>query len=339
MTRSNQQVINKRNRPYKSTLSDKVDLLLGGTDNTNSPPVELPLDKLHTWKGQPRTYFGQESLQQLALSLTNQGMEYPLIVRLTPTNEYEVIAGERRFQAAKIAKLATVPVSLRHLDDKQALELALSENLDREDLNPIEVLNSLFQLLNHRLSLSSSQLTDLLQSMKYQWETTEQKSQDIDIPNPSDEQQQIVQQVFSRYGYNWYSYTCNQLKLRSLPEYLYEAIAQGKIEYSKGLRFKSIKDEALGKELLAQAIREGWSQRQINQQIKNHLSKDQKALSNKRLTPPLRINNLTSQLKKSKLWKSNPQAWKKVETRLKYIEEVLASLDSDTEVEEKKSST
>ncbi|MEA5512257.1 ParB/RepB/Spo0J family partition protein [Crocosphaera sp. UHCC 0190] len=331
MTSSSQQVTSKRNRPYQSTLSDKVDLLLGATDNLNVNRVELPLDKLYSWKGQPRTYFGQEALQQLASSLVSQGMEYPLIVRPT-VDGYEVIAGERRFQAARLAKLANVPVSIRHLDDEQALEVALCENLDREDLNPLEILNSLFQLLSHRLSLSSSQITDLLQSMKYQWETKEETSQDIDIPNPSDEQQQTVKQVFERYGYNWYSYTCNQLKLRSLPDYLYEAIATGQIEYSKGLRFKPIKDESLGKELLEQAIAYRWSQREITQQIKNYLSKETKPLPNQSPNPSSRINQLTSQLKKTKLWKSNPQVWKKVETRLKYIENVLASLEEDTDI-------
>ncbi len=322
----------KHNRPYQSSLIDKVDLLLGVTNDSHKESliVELPLSQLRVWSGQPRTYFGEKALQQLASSIAEQGMEYPLIVRPTSKqDEYEVIAGGRRFQAAQVAQKETAPVFIRQLNDNQALELALSENLDRENLNPIEVLNSLLDLLTNRLSLNQQQLTDLLQSMKYQWEAMENKSQDIDIPNSDDEQQQVIHEVFSRYGYNWYSYTCNQLKLRNLPDDIYRAIANGRIEYSKGLKFKSIKDEITRTQLLEQAINEGWSQRKIAEKIKDILAVTKSKKDDNQENPLSKIQGLTKRLKKGKLWKSNPKAWKKVETKIKHLETFLEELEQE----------
>ena len=102
------QKIGKHNRPYQSSLTDKVNLLLGVTNDSDQESliVELPLSQLRVWSRQPRTYFGEKALQQLASSIAEQGMEYPLIVRPTSKqDEYEIIAGGRRFQAAQPAFL------------------------------------------------------------------------------------------------------------------------------------------------------------------------------------------------------------------------------------------
>jgi ParB family chromosome partitioning protein len=232
------------------------------------------------------------------------------------------------------------------MDDQQALELALSENLDRKDLNPIEVLDSLLQLLVAKLQMGSEKsVRSLIYDMKRDWETQRATKKaietikderetgnncdgDIDIPDPSHESQQIVARVFKQYGYNWYSYTCNQLKLRDLPDDLYDAIARGKIEYSKGLRFKSIKDATLRSELLERAIQEGWSQREIQQQIKERTIANEEPPT--QIAPQYRLNVITNRLKKSKLWQSHPKEWKKIESRLQFIEDLLIELDKSS---------
>jgi len=100
----------------------------------------LPVGKLHPGKFQPRSQFDQTSLAELAESIRKNGIMQPLIVRPSQTQEgkYEIIAGERRGRAAHMAGLEQVPVIIRDISDKQALELALVENIQRQDLSPLE---------------------------------------------------------------------------------------------------------------------------------------------------------------------------------------------------------
>ncbi|NLK50362.1 MAG: ParB/RepB/Spo0J family partition protein [Candidatus Cloacimonetes bacterium] len=98
----------------------------------------LPIDKIRLNRLQPRMNFDQEKLNELAESIKENGIIQPLIVTKTQGSEYELIAGERRLQAAKIAGLDIVPVVIRSVSQKEQLQLAIVENIQREDLNPIE---------------------------------------------------------------------------------------------------------------------------------------------------------------------------------------------------------
>lgn len=98
----------------------------------------LPVASLKAGKYQPRHHFGDEALNELADSIEKHGIMQPIVVRPVGNGEYEIIAGERRFRAAQMAKLKTVPAIVREVENKQALELALVENIQRADLNPLE---------------------------------------------------------------------------------------------------------------------------------------------------------------------------------------------------------
>ena len=99
---------------------------------------ELPIYKVEPNPDQPRREFNEEELQALADSITVHGVIQPLTVREMPNGYYQIIAGERRWRAARIAGLSDVPVVVIEADDKKAMELALIENLQRQDLNPVE---------------------------------------------------------------------------------------------------------------------------------------------------------------------------------------------------------
>jgi ParB family chromosome partitioning protein len=103
-----------------------------------SAAIMLPLDFLVAGKYQPRRHFEEAGLNELAESIARHGIMQPIMVRVVAKNRYEIIAGERRWRAARIAKQAQVPVIIRELSDTQALELALIENIQRSDLNPLE---------------------------------------------------------------------------------------------------------------------------------------------------------------------------------------------------------
>ena len=104
----------------------------------NSPYQKLPIHKVEPNAGQPRQDFDEEELQALAESISVHGIIQPLTVRELPSGYYQIIAGERRWRAARIAGLSEVPAVIIEADDKKAMELALIENLQRQDLNPVE---------------------------------------------------------------------------------------------------------------------------------------------------------------------------------------------------------
>ena len=99
---------------------------------------KLALDVVAPRDDQPRSYFDEEALEQLAQSIREQGILQPIVVKQVEQNMYSIIAGERRWRAAKIAGLTEVPVIIRDVDGHQQLELALLENVQRSDLSPLE---------------------------------------------------------------------------------------------------------------------------------------------------------------------------------------------------------
>lgn len=119
-------------------MSEEYSTAKPATANDNSVGT-LPLDKLVAGKYQPRKEFNSEALAELAVSIEKNGIMQPILVRQIASGKYEIIAGERRFRAAKAAKLKEVPVLIRtDVNDQKALELALIENIQRQDLNPLE---------------------------------------------------------------------------------------------------------------------------------------------------------------------------------------------------------
>ena len=122
-------------------LGKGLGALLGDFDDPiqeNSPYKLLPIHKVEPNPDQPRRDFDEEELQALAESISIHGVIQPLTVRETGTGYYQIIAGERRWRASRMAGLAEVPVVIVEADDKKAMELALIENLQRQDLNPVE---------------------------------------------------------------------------------------------------------------------------------------------------------------------------------------------------------
>jgi ParB family chromosome partitioning protein len=122
-------------------LGRGLDALLGAGDERQMQSEtlrSLPIEALQPGKYQPRTRMDQEALGELAESIKAQGVMQPILVRPVAEERYEIIAGERRWRAARIAGLNTVPALVRDVPDRQALAVSLIENIQREDLNPLE---------------------------------------------------------------------------------------------------------------------------------------------------------------------------------------------------------
>ncbi|AVF38826.1 ParB/RepB/Spo0J family partition protein [Pandoraea apista] len=146
----------KTNALKKKGLGRGLEALLGAhADNHNGAtetsadgaPSVMSLERLQAGKYQPRTRMDEGALQELAASIRAQGLMQPILVRRVDGEKYEIIAGERRFRAARIAGLSEVPVLVRDVPDEAAAAMALIENIQREDLNPLEEAQGIQRLL------------------------------------------------------------------------------------------------------------------------------------------------------------------------------------------------
>jgi ParB family chromosome partitioning protein len=148
----------KKPTPKKSALGRGLGALLQDSPSKNKPDsllsghpsagiFEIPLTDIQVNPYQPRTYFDKEALQELSDSILTQGIIQPITVRRLEEGEYQLIAGERRFQASKMAGLEKIPAYIRTANDQQMLEMALIENIQRENLNALEIAHSYQRLL------------------------------------------------------------------------------------------------------------------------------------------------------------------------------------------------
>ena len=148
----------------KNVLGRGLGNLLGGETapqalQSTTSIQELPLEKIAPNPDQPRKHFEQEALEELAASLKALGLVQPITVQALPSGSYQIISGERRWKAAQMAGLKTLPAYIRTTQPSELLELALIENIQREDLNAIEVALA-YQQLTEQYGLSQSKVAE-----------------------------------------------------------------------------------------------------------------------------------------------------------------------------------
>ncbi|MCC7344603.1 MAG: ParB/RepB/Spo0J family partition protein [Deltaproteobacteria bacterium] len=192
-----------------------------------------PIDDILPSRGQPRKIFSKQALEELAASIQEQGVIQPLIVRRMEGGKYELIAGERRLRAAKLAGLATVPVVVSSAAPEQVLELALIENIQREDLNPIEE------------ALAYKELGD-----RYRF---------------------TQEEIARRVGKERSSIT-NALRLLTLPEEIRGDIIEGRLSMGQARALLAIEDDDLKIKVKKRILSEGLSVREVerlSQEVKS----------------------------------------------------------------------
>jgi ParB family chromosome partitioning protein len=186
----------------------------------------LPIDQVTPNPNQPRREFDPAALMELTQSIERDGIIQPIIVRKTAPGQYQIIAGERRWRAAKAAGLKQVPVIVREADDQQVLELAIIENIQREDLNPIELAVA-FHRMATELGLSH-------------------------------------EQIGQKTGKERTTIT-NSVRLLQLPNELQDLIAAKQLSAGHARALLKFDDEQLQRDIARRCIAEGWSVRQIEQ--------------------------------------------------------------------------
>jgi ParB family transcriptional regulator, chromosome partitioning protein len=299
----------KKDQPYTSTLKG-VAALLG--DSTTDTPISVPITRIKLPPSQPRRYFDAQKLEQLAQSVKEHGILEPVLVRPLQQGEYELVAGERRYRAANMVGLVELPVVIRELNDKEALQVSLVENLVREDLNPVEETEGILQLLSLKLNQGVSDVISLLYRM--QNEVKGKVTHNV----MGNEESEAIQAIFDALSITtWESFVNNRLPLLKLPDDVLRVLRRGEIEYTLGKAIARVKDAEQRKTLLEAAIVEDLSLSQINERIKASRSTPTDLSSLKD-----RYKQASLKLHSSKVW-DNPKKQKTLEKLLYQIETLL----------------
>lgn len=215
-------------------------------------------------KSQPRRFFAKPAMDSLVASIKEHGIVQPLLVRPIEGGQYELVAGERRFRAAKLAKLSEVPVHVKVLDDRTAFQVALLENLQREDLNPVEETDGILKLLSSRLEKSRDEVISLFNHV-----ANLQKQGDGITDNVVRSQWEEVTRLFDVIGrFTPESFRTHRIPLLSLPVDVLCALEEGKIEYTKARALSTIKDEQNREDLLSKTLKQNLSVRELKRQVK-----------------------------------------------------------------------
>ena len=299
----------RRNKPYSRLKG--VDAFIGeSAPSTSSSPL-IALERIVTSAIQPRRYFDPDKLEQLTQSVQEHGILEPLLVRPLADERYELVAGERRYRAATAAGLTEVPVVVKELTDKDALQLALIENLQREDLNPVEETEGILQLLALKLESEQEEVISLLNQLA----NAKRGFTDNVVRN---EKQQLIEAVFTTVGrLSVESFRTHRIPLLNLPEDILEALRNGQIEYTKAKAVARVKDEAARKQLLSEAIANSLSLSQIRSLVKaEQAPKQQSELKT-------RFDNTYKQAKKAKKLWSDAKKRKRLESLLAKLEKLI----------------
>jgi ParB family chromosome partitioning protein len=240
--------------------------LKGLVEEAKSPATShLPLEALLP-SPQPRRRF--ENLEALAESIREKGVLQPLLVRPLGDGRYAIVAGERRYRAAKMAGLAEVPVRVLDLSEKEARLLALVENLQREDLNPYEETLGVLDLLSEELGKTREEVVALLHRMR---DEARGKVPHNVVGSPEAKRVQEVFQVLGRMS--WESFVQHRLPLLGLPEDLRAALEEGTLPYTAALELKKVKDPEARARLLEEA-KGGLSLRELKARVREVMVKE-----------------------------------------------------------------
>ncbi|NEO33470.1 MAG: ParB/RepB/Spo0J family partition protein [Symploca sp. SIO3C6] len=220
-------------------------------------------------ESQPRKYFDDDALQALSDSIRIHGVIEPLVVRSLGQECYELIAGERRLRASRMAGLARVPEAVMNINREQATELALIENLQREDLNPVEETEAVLGLISLKFDIGRDDAIAALYSLNNK--VTTGSNHNVMV------REDDLQKLFDSLGCGkWQSFVKNRLPLLKLPTDILEALCSGKIAYTKALVITRVKDEEARKHLLNKATEQNLSLSVIRQEVKSLLAGDTK---------------------------------------------------------------
>lgn len=253
--------------PRKSTVKPQlrnVAAILNreSLDTSAGSEQSVPIEQIKLPKKQPRRYFDPVKLAQLVQSVKEHGILEPLLVRPRADGEYELVAGERRLRAAREAGLEHIPIVVHQLDDRQAMQVALMENLQREDLNPVEETEAVLDLLSLELGTNREEVISLF----YQAHRAKHRGQELGQNVLS--QLEVMQALIEKVGrFTLDSFRSSRIPLLNLPDDVLNVLRQGKLEYTKAQAVARVKDKQHRAELLKLAVSKNLSLSEIKTKV------------------------------------------------------------------------
>lgn len=190
--------------------------------------LDLPLNELRPNPYQPRKTFDEQSLKELANSIERSGVFQPIIVRRSQIKGYEIIAGERRFRASKLAGKTNIPAIIRNFDEEMMMQIAVLENLQREDLNPLEEAEA-YDMLMKNLKLTQAQVAERLGKSR--------------------------------------PYIANYLRLLSLPKLVKEMVQEERLSMGQARTLLGLKDKSNLLKLANRCVKENLTVRQLEKLV------------------------------------------------------------------------
>ncbi|MEB3884608.1 ParB/RepB/Spo0J family partition protein [Lyngbya sp. CCY1209] len=283
-------------------------------DTPNSDGFEvvrqLSLEQIFRSPLQPRAYFSPKKMQEMIASIRQNGIIHAITVRPAATNRYELVTGERRYQAAQQLGFRTIPAIVKEMSDAEALQYALTENLEREELNPVEETEGIVRLLELKLETDRQSVISMIYKIcnhKRKLTNNIVRKQDRDV----------IFSVFASVGsFSLESFRVHRLGVLNLPEEVLEAIRKGRIEYTKGKELGKVKDPELRRSLLEEAIALSLSVKKIRRRIKAL------QVATKEEELQTRIEAIPRKAKKLKVW-DDPEVGKQIEALLVEMERLL----------------
>ncbi|BAY41425.1 putative chromosome partitioning protein, ParB family (plasmid) [Nostoc sp. NIES-2111] len=291
--------------------------------NQNSSVVLVHRSKIHlTFSFAPdsqpvRYYYDIEELKAWALNdLKPNGIHSPLWVRPLDNeqsdDEYELVAGKRRYHASEFAGIDMLPVRIFNWNNLEAFKASITENKNRRDFSALEDLDATLKLLALNIEGTIEEAISLL----YQMDNLKRRSgMENVLAHP---QYEVIQSVFDFLGgISWESFVKSRLPLLKKPKEILDCVRQGKIEYTKGLEIAKIKEPELRKKLLEKIITQKLSLTEIKKLIQSHKPNSSNVIQD-------RLDIAYKQFKKSlKKIETNPERLQQAENLLSQIEEFL----------------
>lgn len=282
---------------------------------------KAPLSAIHRTSLQQRRYFDQQKIEEWAnTEIKINGIRSPLWVRPLANGkpeEYELIAGERRYRAAELLGLTEVPIKVFALDDKQALMASLVENMQRQDFSPLEETEGTLEALAMELDCPVEQVISFLYQMNNASKGT--VNQNVLVSSES----QKIEMIFKLLGrLSWKSFVSCRLPLLKKPSEILEALRSGRIEYTKAMEVAKVKDAQQRQALLEEVILEKLSLNEVKHRVKLLQKPLASQLAVAELPIGQRVNNVLKQFKKAKVW-DDPKKQQQVEKLLDQIEALV----------------
>jgi ParB family chromosome partitioning protein len=284
----------------------------------------LSLDTLRLPESQPRRYFDPRAMDELLGSIQRHGILQPLLVRPLgddQAGEYEIVAGERRYRAAREVGLAKIPVVVRKMGDEEAVQYALLENLQREDLNPVEETEGILRLIALGLEKDVEEVISLLYKMQNSVRHQAWREASLVTHNVmGNSEEEVVLGIFDGLGImTWESFVNNRLPLLNLPDDTLQALRSGRIAYTKARAIARLKDEKERKAVLREAIAQDLSLAVIRNRVSALLAKQAPPTP---LDLPGRTSALARKLRRRKVLRDEKKR-ERLETLLAEMESLL----------------